>query len=108
MECAKNWLDKYAPEKYKFSVNDKTPKIKLGKGEREAIMELGELLLKKHYTAESLFVEFGNLADKHNIERKNFFEAAYRILVSKENGPRLAPFILAIGKEKAGKLFSKV
>ena len=108
LECAKNWLGKYAPEKYKFSVNDKTPKINLGKGEREAIKEMGELLLKKHYTAESLFVEFGNLADKHKIERKNFFAAAYRILVSKENGPRLAPFILAIGKYRVGKLFTKV
>ena len=39
---------------------------------------------------------------------KDFFTLAYTVLIHKEKGPRLASFILAIGKEKVAKLFESV
>jgi lysyl-tRNA synthetase class 1 len=37
-----------------------------------------------------------------------FFKAAYLVLLNKERGPRLASFILTVGKKKVAELFGKV
>jgi lysyl-tRNA synthetase class I len=42
-----------------------------------------------------------------NIEPKEFFRAAYLVLLNKERGTKLAPFLLAV-KEKAVKLLESV
>ena len=43
-----------------------------------------------------------------NINVKDFFETCYNVLINKEKGPKLASFILTIGKNKVIKLFEKV
>ena len=47
---------------------------------------------------------------KENLDIKNtdFFKAAYNVLLNKDRGPKLAPFILALGKERVVELFEKV
>jgi lysyl-tRNA synthetase class 1 len=41
------------------------------------------------------------LAGEAGIEAKEFFKLVYRVLIQKEMGPRLAGFLLIIGKERA-------
>jgi len=65
-------------------------------------------LREKKYTEKSLFEEFYNICKEVNLEPKEFFKAAYKVLIGKEKGPRLAPFILVIGKEKVINLLKKV
>ena len=56
----------------------------------------------------SLFNEFYSICKELGIKNTEFFEAAYKVLLNKEKGPKLAPFILALGKEKVAKLFDGV
>ena len=51
---------------------------------------------------------FYDITKELNIEVGDFFKAAYNVLINKDKGPRLANFVLIIGKEKVAELFSKV
>ena len=76
--------------------------------EKKALHEIAELLKEKEYDEKTLFNEFYNVSKKLELNPQDFFKAAYKVLLNKERGPKLAPFILALGKEKVVKLFEGV
>ncbi len=100
------WLESHAPEEFKFSLNEKTPEnLEITEKEREALCTLGERLEKKKFDEKSLSEEFYKLSkEEFGIEPKKFFLAAYKVLINKARGPKLAPFIL-LAKERSIKLF---
>ncbi len=109
LELAKNWLKKYAPEDVKFTIQEHVPKdLKLAHSEKEALHEIAKLLKENEYDEKSLFNEFYNVSKKLQLKPEDFFKAAYRVLLNREKGPKLAPFILALGKEKVAKMFEGV
>ncbi len=102
-ECAKNWLQKHAPEEFLFTVQEKCP-IKLKKEEKEILQELADKLLEQDWMDVDLHEEMYLLCKKRGFQPKDFFTLTYKVLIGKEKGPRLAAFILEIGKEKAAGL----
>ncbi len=109
LELAKHWLDKYAPEDVKFNVQECVPKnLKLDSKEKEALHLVADALKKKEWEQNELFNEFYGICKKVGIKNTDFFRAAYNVLLNKDRGPKLAPFILALGKDKIIELFGKV
>ncbi len=106
-ECAKNWLLKYAPEEFRFIVQEKCPVV-LAAPEKNILHELAQKLLSRNWTDVELHEEIYILCKNHEFPIQDFFKLAYRVLINKERGPRLASFILAIGKEKVAKLLNGV
>lgn len=106
-EKVKNWLEKYAGEDMKFKVQEKI-NVKLSAKEKSALIKLKEVLKKKKHTEESLFNEFYNICEKENIKNTEFFDAAYRVIINKKKGPRLAALILIVGQDKIIKLLEKI
>ncbi len=102
-----NWVQKYSPEDFRFNVQE-TVKVKLNKKEKKAIKLLIEKLNKNKYDEKTLFNEFYAICSEIGIDNKEFFKAAYKVLINKEKGPRLASFILAIGQDKVVKLLGQV
>jgi len=110
IECAINWLEKYAPDAMKFEVQktiSKEIKDKLSEQQIKALKLLKEKLDEKEYDEKELFEEIYEITKKVEIKPKQFFKAAYLVLVKKERGPRLAPFLITLG-DKAKNLFSKL
>ena len=106
---AKVWLKKYAPNELKFEVQKHIAKnIELKGNEIEALHTIARLLKEKGYNEKSLFEEFYNVSKSLEINPGDFFKAAYKVLLNKERGPKLAPFIIALGKEKVVRLFEEV
>ncbi len=106
-EKVKNWLEKYAPEDFKFEIQEKI-KIKLDKKQKQALNALKESLAVRDFTEDELFNEFYNICNAVGIDNKEFFEGAYMILIGKIKGPRLAALILAVGKENIIKFLGKI
>jgi len=105
---AKIWLSKYAPEDVKFTVQEEVPKdLKLSSKEKEALHLVVKALKEKKWSEKTLFEEFYNICNKVGIKNTDFFRAAYNVLLNKDRGPKLAPFILALGEEKVIRLFEK-
>ena len=107
-EKVKNWLNKYAGSDMKFELQNKLNFEFKGK-EKEALIKFREILKTKEFKKEEkLFDEFYNICKKINIPNTEFFKIAYMAIIGKEKGPRLASFILAVGKEKIIKLLEQL
>ncbi len=106
---AKNWLNKYAPDEVKIKVNEIPPKnLGLNEKEKQALRLVAKALKEQDFDEKSLFQKFYDICQETGLENKYFFKAAYKVIMNRERGPKLAPFILTIGKEKVIKLFEKV
>tara|TARA_Y100000034_G_scaffold59482_1_gene72333 strand:+ start:422 stop:1996 length:1575 start_codon:yes stop_codon:yes gene_type:complete len=107
IKCAQKWIEKYAPEDFKFQLNTKLPDIKFSKEIKQAFkLILGEL--EKNPSDNDLHNKFYEICKKLEIETKDFFTASYKFLINKNKGPKLANFINTIGKEKFKKLVDQL
>ncbi len=111
LEGAKNWVEKYATERYKFKVQDRVPDsigAQLSGSQRKALATLVSDLEEKDWYEEDLFNRFYDIAKEAGISGKEFFQAVYLALIAQKAGPRLAPFILAIGRERVAKILKSI
>jgi len=72
--------------------------VSLADEEKEAMAELIEVL-KVETEAERIQNAIFNTAKKHNLPPPKFFKILYTILIGVSQGPRLGPYILAMGKQ---------
>ena len=82
--------------------------LNLSVKEKKALHLVVKALEDKKWNEKTLFEEFYNICKKIGIKNTDFFRAAYNVLLNKDRGPKLAPFILTLGKEKIIELFEKV
>ncbi|MBI2668586.1 lysine--tRNA ligase [Candidatus Woesearchaeota archaeon] len=101
--CAKHWLEKYAPEEFKFTVQEKCLAA-LTAEEKKILHELADRLRQREWTDKDLHEEIYILCRNHAMPPKDFFQLAYRVLINKERGPRLAAFIVEMGRERVAQL----
>ena len=106
-EAAKYWLENYAPEEFVFKVQSSV-QVDLAEEQKAILKVLASKLKEKEWTDKELHEEVYVLCRNHEMSPKEFFALTYRVLVNKEKGPRLASFILEIGRERVAKLFESV
>ena len=107
MNHVKNWLGTYAPEFVKFSVMKKIPKLPLGEDQTEFLLKLADLLEEKEYTAEELHDEMYTLLTELDMKPQKAFQAIYKIIIGKKQGPRAASFVLSLDNDFVVKRFRK-
>ncbi len=72
--------------------------VRVSGSERDAVLELAGIVNASDdegYLQNSIFT----IARKHGLETGPFFKTLYRILIGSESGPRLGPYIIAMGRE---------
>ncbi len=107
--CAKNWIEKYAPDNFKYEVQSVVPKtFKASKSVIDAMREIAGDLIKQEWTDKELHERFYVVMKKHGVETPDFFKACYNALINRDKGPQLASFILSIGTKKVSELFEKI
>jgi lysyl-tRNA synthetase class 1 len=102
---AKNWVEKYAPE-MAIRVLESPPSGVLSANSKRAVATLASEL-QKDWTEKDLQFRIFEIAKENQIEPRKFFQDCYQVLLGKDSGPKLGPFILAVGKQKVSKLLSK-
>jgi lysyl-tRNA synthetase class 1 len=109
-ERAKTWLEHFAPEEFRFKVQQAVPVgLNLTVKQREALQKSAFMLKEwKGMDDKKLHDEFYKIFNALGLKPNEFFEAAYSVLINKKRGPQLASFVLAIGKEKVADLFDMV
>ena len=100
--CAMNWLEKYAPEDFRFSLRSPSDgPIDVSASERTALAGLRERVGRlEGFNEKSLADELYRVAEEASIDAKELFRLAYRVLINAEKGPRLASFIFTVGKQR--------
>jgi lysyl-tRNA synthetase class 1 len=90
MEYAFNWIRDF--EEIKETA------ITLTTEEKEAIKDLIETI-KVEGETEKIQNAIFNIAKKHGIQPPKFFKTLYTVLIGVPQGPRLGPYIIAMGKQ---------
>ena len=102
IQCAKNWIEKYAGDNFRFTVNkEKYTKFfdSIDEKDRQALSKLKEVIQSSN-SLEDLETAIFNIPKEMDMGMKDFFKLAYVAIINKERGPKLAGFICEIGKEK--------
>jgi len=107
IDLAKYWLDNHAPEEFKFSIQEKINYIP-NDNEKKALKQLQKSLETKKFNEESLAKELFDICKETSVEPRDFFKAAYKIIINKERGPKLATLVLAATPEKILKLLKQL
>ena len=95
IEIAKKWLEKFAPENYKFTILDTIPKVDLDDPQKKFLAKILEILeSKESWAGEDLHKEIHNIKKEMEIEPRQAFSAIYQILIGKDSGPQ-AGWLLA-------------
>ncbi len=108
LSYARNWVRLHAPEQYRIRLMEKPAHIKLSAGQKKSIQELASALEKKKFSQEELHGLFWEIANKSGIKPQEFFGGVYSVILGKDSGPKLAPFILAVGQKKVAEILKQV
>jgi lysyl-tRNA synthetase class 1 len=90
IEYALNWAQDFK--------EIKETSIQLAPEERNAIEELVQTLQTEEDETK-IQTEIFNISRKNNVQPSQFFKILYIILLGAKQGPRLGPYILAMGKQ---------
>ncbi|AAR38944.1 NEQ087 [Nanoarchaeum equitans Kin4-M] len=100
------WAITYGPERVKIKPNYERITIPLDKNELQALEKIIEYLEKmKHYDMEEIQTSIHNIIKEHT-DPKKFYPKLYKMLINKEQGPKIASLIIALGKEEIIKILS--
>jgi lysyl-tRNA synthetase class 1 len=103
----KNWLNKYAPSFVKFEVQKEIPKVELSKAQDEFLFKVSDALEKNNYTPETFHDEMYLILNDLNLKPQKAFQAIYKMIIGKKQGPRAASFVLSLDKDFVIKRFRK-
>jgi len=81
-------------------------KITVDDSSKVALKQLADLL-QKDETPEDLQNSIYSIAKENQVQPKDFFRILYQIILSKDRGPKIGPFIEDIGKKKVADAISK-
>ena len=85
----------------------KETRVTLTAEEKKAVKELIEVL-KAEDEAEKIQNAIFNTAKKHGLRPADFFKTLYTILIGISQGPRLGPYVLAMGKQNVINALNRV
>jgi lysyl-tRNA synthetase, class I len=101
----KNWLNLYAPNFVKFEVQKVFPEVQLTDPQREFLLKVADLLEKKDFTPEELHEEMYQILNELSLKPQKAFQAIYKTIIGKKQGPRAASFVLSLDKDFTVKRF---
>ena len=99
IEIAKKWLEKFAPESFKFKVLDDLPKdLKLSKIQKEFLKKIADVLQSKDFSGEDLHQEIHRFKKEMEISPREAFSAIYLIFIGKDSGPQAGWLLASLDK----------
>lgn len=101
--CAWNWLADHAPEEFRFRLNERKADLDLSGGEAAFLARLKAHVAHRWDETPSdgeLHARIHAMAKESGVPAGDAFRSAYRALISKDRGPRLASFIRTAGRDR--------
>jgi lysyl-tRNA synthetase class 1 len=106
---AKFWLDNFAPENDRFTVQETTPEAmsSLSDLQKEYLQKLASLL-DEVTTADQLQVALYDLAKGMELGGRDAFQAIYTAILGKSSGPKAAWLIFSLDRDFVKKRFTEI
>ena len=96
---AKFWLTMYAPEEFKYELQDTLPEVELSDVQKNALKELADYLQEGERTGEELHARLHEMKTSVPIAPKELFQAIYRIFLNRDSGPKAGWFIAGLSRD---------
>ena len=107
--CAWYWVNECAPDEFRFALRTDGSKADLSAAEANAVRAIRDEVLPvmdECAADKDLQQKVYDVATANGMEVKALFTVMYRVLVNKDQGPRLASFMRIIGREKLAQILS--
>ncbi|MCL1810890.1 MAG: lysine--tRNA ligase [Methanomassiliicoccaceae archaeon] len=100
VECVRYWLNGFAPDQVKFSVFPTIlPGTELTMNDKAFFQELVKRMNDANWDAETIGQIVSEAGKESPIGLKAGFKAIYQVLIGKDVGPRLGPFLASMDKQ---------
>jgi lysyl-tRNA synthetase class 1 len=96
---AKYWLTTYAPEEFKYELQDEMPSVELSDIQKKALTALADFLQTAERTGEELHVRLHEMKTEIPIQPKDLFQAIYRIFLNRDSGPKAGWFLAGLPRD---------
>ena len=96
-----NWLEHYAPESVKFTVQTELPDVELSEAQRAFLTDLADRIENAYDGLDGQAMHEAIYAAKDTAELKPIeaFKALYRVILDKESGPKAGWFLSSLDRE---------
>jgi len=95
---AKFWLTTYAPEEFKYELQEDLPDIELSDLQKNALAKLADYMQMEH-SGEELHKRLHELKTEVPIEPKELFQAIYKIFLNRDSGPKAGWFLSVLPRD---------
>ncbi len=95
------WLERWAPEEVKFSLNDSPDFSEFSDGERGYLQALAEKIEQAPTDADGEWFHKSiyEFKDKTSFEPKHLFQVLYKVTIGKDSGPRAGWFLSILPRD---------
>jgi len=107
---ARLWLTKYAPENYKFEIQEKLPKSaeNLDKGQKEFLSGIIKALSEKKWLGDELHAKIHEIKNELKLDPRRAFSAIYLSILDKDSGPQAGWLLASLDRDFVVKRFKEV
>ena len=98
MNQVQNWLKFYAPDFVKFHVQKELPRVEINDEQNEFLNNIADILEENDLTPEELHDQMYLKLNELGLKPQKAFQAIYKVIIGKKQGPRAASFILSLDK----------
>ncbi|MEW6070307.1 MAG: lysine--tRNA ligase [Candidatus Thermoplasmatota archaeon] len=98
-KLALNWLLKYAPPQFKFEIQKTLPLVELSSSQKEFLRKFAEEIEIIEWQPVQLHSKTHEVSKELGIDAKESFKALYKILLNREEGPRMGYLLASLDRE---------
>jgi lysyl-tRNA synthetase, class I len=96
---AKFWLTTYAPEEFKYELQEKMPDVVLSAAQKKALAALLDFLQSQERSGEELHLRLHEFKTEIPIAPKELFQAIYRLFLNRDSGPKAGWFLAGLPRD---------
>lgn len=96
---AKFWLATYAPEEFRYELQEELPHVEISNVQRKALAVLADFLQGAERSGEELHARLHEIKTEISITPKDLFQAIYRIFLNRDSGPKAGWFLAGLPRD---------
>ena len=96
---AQFWLTTYAPEEFKYELQQELPKVELSDSQKRALAMVAEFIEGGERSGEDVHGRLHELKTEVPISPKELFQAIYRIFLARDSGPKAGWFLAGLPRD---------
>jgi lysyl-tRNA synthetase class 1 len=96
---ARYWLATYAPEEFKYVLQEEMPAVELSVVQKKALGELLSYMQESSRSGEDVHARLHALKEEVPIKPKELFQAIYRVFLARDSGPKAGLFLAGLPRD---------